>query len=96
MVRSKVKAINTALALQTICITPSHLSDLAGEESGNKRLKKYGINPDLYYPELSEFIPHSEWINLVVFYSNVIGYEPARKLMRKIEMISTQQPEVEG
>jgi hypothetical protein len=95
MARFKVKGINTVLALKSICITPSHLSDLAGEESGSKRLKKYGINSELYYPELSEFIPHSEWINLVVFYSNVIGYEPARRLLRKIEIISTQQPEAQ-
>jgi hypothetical protein len=95
MARSKVKGINTVLALQSICITPSHLSDLAGEESGSKRLKKHGINPEFYHPELSEFIPHSEWISLVVFYGSVIGYEPARRLLKKIENISTQPPEIE-
>jgi hypothetical protein len=88
-----VDRVNTVAALKSIEITSCYLSSLAGEPQGSELLKKYGINPSNYHPKLLEFIPYSEWINLVIFYAERVGYAPARRKLKIIKKtIATQQP----
>lgn len=82
---SQPKKVNLLEGLQVIEITPSHLSSLAGLKKGIEMLEKYGVNPNNYYPRLVKFITYSEWTALVNFYSKRVGYEPARRELRKLK-----------
>jgi hypothetical protein len=76
------KKINTIEALQSICINPSTLSSLSKYPKTRGLLQKWGIDPNCYYPEISEFISETEWVRVLIFYARKVRYEPARNVLK--------------
>jgi hypothetical protein len=82
MVSMSRKKINTIEALESICIIPSNLSSLSKYPKTRDLLQKWGIDPNCYYPEISEFISETEWVKVLIFYARKVRYEPARNVLK--------------
>jgi hypothetical protein len=76
--------VNTKQALESISINPSAIKNLAEHDESKKVLRKYGVDPDNYFPLLAGSISQDEWVNLLRFYAEKGGYRPAQDLLKSL------------
>jgi hypothetical protein len=76
--------VNVKQALEYISINGSDLKNLAGYEEYRQDFLRHGLNPDHYHPLLPAAITGEEWVNLLRFYADKGGYEPAKQLLQEL------------